>query len=174
MRYMPLACAQCSRPMPSKSADAAKTHQLIVHERRGVLLTGYMYLAKPRYRGFRQIAFSYRSPDFGASLGQVRDSTVYLNKISTQDRTHFDYCMRFSSQSRFSVNISEGTNNRSGPHIHTASTRSEGPPSPSSLRPTFRRGRFCPTAACDMYSSWQIRSCQLAHGRICTTVRAVA
>jgi hypothetical protein len=32
------------------------------------------YLAKPRYRGFRQIAFSYRSPDFGASLGQVRDN----------------------------------------------------------------------------------------------------
>ena len=31
------------------------------------------YLAKPRFRGFRQIAFSYRSPDFGASLGQVRD-----------------------------------------------------------------------------------------------------
>jgi hypothetical protein len=43
------------------------------------------YLAKPRCRGFRQIAFSYRSPDFGASLGQVRDSrsTVHTAQLWT-------------------------------------------------------------------------------------------
>ena len=40
------------------------------------------YLAKPRYRGFRQIAFSYRSPDFGASLGQVRDRIPNCRRIS--------------------------------------------------------------------------------------------
>ena len=43
------------------------------------LLREYIsYLAKPRFRGFRQIAFSYRSPDFGASLGQVRDTVLAL------------------------------------------------------------------------------------------------
>ena len=31
----------------------------------------YLLPAKPRFRGFRQVAFSYRSPDFGASLGQL-------------------------------------------------------------------------------------------------------
>ena len=62
-------------------------------------------VAKPRYRGFRQIAFSYRSPDFGASLGQVRDT---LYKFSFPNGSDFCRCRVDAAVSLASVD--EGVN----------------------------------------------------------------
>ena len=52
-----------------------------------------------RFRGFRQIAFSYRSPDFfGASLGQVRDTkargTISIKALRTWILLYYPYFIR--------------------------------------------------------------------------------